>query len=150
MLLWWLFFIVFMAPAFAAYQQRAADRRAEKLVERVRADLAAGRTTPDAPPPKKLALWPYAILGILLASVWALASTNAAPGETSTTGGSLIGMGVIAATLVWLPFHIFIFVKRTSTGVSLLVFAAMIACAAGLAYATQTSPFLADLAQRLN
>lgn len=121
-----------------------------RKVEQVRTDLAAARITPEAPPPRKLALWPYAILGIALASVWALANTNADVGETPPTSGSLIGMGVIAAVLVWLPFHIFIFVKRTSTGVSLLVFATMIACAAGLAYATQTSPFLADLAQRLN
>lgn len=148
MLVWWLFFITFMAPAFAVYEQRAADRRAEKLVEQVRADLAAGRSTPDAPPPKTLALWPYAILGIALASVWALANVHRETGEAAD-GGYLIGIGVIAATLVWLPFHIFIFVKRTSTGVSLLVFAAMIACAAGLAHATQTSPFLADLAERL-
>jgi hypothetical protein len=137
-----------MSPAFAVWSQRRADKLGERLVEEARAELATGGPIREAPRERRLALWPYAIIGVGISSLWTLASVGASMREEQAPAGN-IGIGIIAAAIVWLVFHIFIYVKRTSTGVSLLLLAIMIAAAAGCTYMVAHFAMVADFARRL-
>jgi len=124
-MLWILIAMWVLAPAFAAWGQRRADKQAERLSEEALIELREGRQPRAAPPQRKLQLWPYALLALALTILWAVSQPIS------------MGAAIGAAILVWIPFHIFIFVKRTSTGMSLLLLIVMLAAAAGVVTALQ-------------
>jgi len=146
MLLWILIFMFVMAPAFAVWENRAAEARGQRLVEEVRAELASGGPVREFKE-RKLIAWPYILAAIVISSLWALASIG---DEADIDRGSLIGAGIVAAVIVWIVFHIFIFVKRMRTGASLLLLVIMIASAAMLAASTATVPAIAEFARGLS
>jgi hypothetical protein len=148
MLLWILIFMFVMAPAFAVWENRAAEQRGERLADEARAELASGGPVREHKE-RRLTTWPYVIAALVIPSLWALAGTGAQPTQ-ELEQGALIGAGVFAAIFVWIVFHIFIFVKRMRAGPSLILLALMIATAATLNAAVLTVPLVAEFAQGLS
>lgn len=147
MLLSILILMFVMAPAFAVWENRAAEARGQRLADEALAELASGGRVREYKE-RRLITWPYVIAALVIPPLWALTNAGALPSREREQG-TLVGIGVVVAVIVWVAFHNFIFVKRMRTGASLLLLAIMIASAATLAASTLTVPLIGDFASNL-
>ncbi|KAF0180105.1 MAG: hypothetical protein FD124_986 [Alphaproteobacteria bacterium] len=149
MLIWLLIFLFVMAPAFAAWENQRADAKATRLAEEARREIAAGLTVPEPPPPRRLSTWPYIAVATFIATAWSLANADTSSATPAEVASTKIGVGIIAAAIVWIVFQIFVFSKRMKVGASLLIFVVIAALSASISYGTLLSPVLADLAHQM-